>query len=447
MTVKVRFAPSPTGLLHVGNARIALANWLYAKKNNGSFLLRIDDTDRERSKQEYEDGIIRDLKWLGLTWDDFTRQSERQDSYDKAIDFLKESGRLYACYETTEELEFKRKKLASRGKPPIYDQEGLRLTQEQKHAYEAQRRRPHWRLKLLPEAIQWNDLVRGPVHFDGGDLSDPVLIREDGMPLYTITSVVDDVELGVRHIIRGEDHVSNTAVQLQLIDALGADSKEFTFAHISLLTGKSGEGLSKRFASLSLYAQAQDGIEPMAVNSLLASLGTSEAVEPHQTLTELIEQFSFSKYSRSAPKFDAEELRKLSAKIVHGKPYSVVKGELEALGVGHIDEAFWNVVRPNLATVSEIKEWWEVCRGDVTPVIQDASFIQQALDVLPDSEWGPDTMKTWVGAVREKTGRKGKELFMPLRLALTGQEHGPELGALLPLIGREKVIERLNYRS
>ena len=443
MTVKVRFAPSPTGLLHVGNARIALANWLYAKKHGGVFLLRIDDTDRERSKIEYEDGIKRDLTWLGITWDEFDRQSERQLSYDAAIEGLKKSGRLYACYETPEELEFKRKKLAARGKPPIYDQEGFSLNEEQKKAYEAEGRTPHWRFKLVPEDIHWTDLVRGPVHFKGADLSDPVLIREDGLPLYTITSVVDDIELGVRHIVRGEDHVSNTAVQLQLIDALGANSSEFTFAHISLMTGKLGEGLSKRFASLSLHAQAESGIEPMAVNSLLASLGTSDPVEPHQSLQELVTQFSFSKYSRSTPKFDEEELQKLSAKIVHTKSFSSVKNQLQDLGLSHVDEAFWHVVRPNLSSVKEIKEWWDICRGNVQPVIQDPNFIRDVVDVMPAGVWGADTMKEWVGAIKEKTGRKGKELFMPLRLALTGQEYGPEMGALLPLIGPDKTRERL----
>lgn len=446
MTLKVRFAPSPTGHLHVGNARIALANWLYAHKNGGKFLLRIDDTDLARSKQEYEDGIIRDLTWLGLTWDEFARQSERTPSHTRAIAHLKDMGRLYPCYETPEELEFKRRRLMARGLPPVYDREALTLTDAQRADYEAQGRQPHWRFKLVSGDIAWDDLIRGPVRYAADHLSDPVLIRADGMALYTITSVVDDMELDVHTIIRGEDHVTNTAVQIQLIEALAdlfpGRSHQFTFAHIPLLVGKTGEGLSKRFDSLSLHSLREMGIEPMAINSLLFALGSRDNIEPHTHLSDLVAQFSFEKYSRATPKFDEDELKKLSEKVVHALSFDQVQERLTARH-SPVTRDFWESLKGNLTTVEDIDTLWDLCHGTVQGTVTDEAFMNQAIAALPPEPWDTTTMRTWADALKQQTGRKGKDLFMPLRLGLTGQEHGPDMNTLLPLIGRERAVKRL----
>jgi glutamyl-tRNA synthetase len=442
MSVKVRFAPSPTGMMHVGNARTALITWLFARRQGGHYLLRIDDTDQERSKQEYEDAIEDGLRWLGLTWDHKDNQKFRSAIYDEKIEALKKAGRIYACYETPEELSLKRKTQLSIGKPPIYDRASLSLTAEQKAKYESEGRKPHWRFLLQPKPIEWDDLIRGPVKFDGADLSDPVVIREDGSPLYHLCSVIDDVDFGITHIVRGEDHVSNTATHVQMFEALGAKPPEF--AHLPLISDSEGGKLSKRLGSISLRDLREDvGLEPMAVASLMARLGTSDPIEPYTTLEPLIESFDFSKFSRGTPKFDSDELLRLNAKILHEMPFAAVKDKLAALGLSEIDEAFWLTVRPNLEKLGDIREWWQVAKGPVSSVIEDPAFIAEAATLLPPAPWDKGTWTVWTNAVKDKTGRKGKQLYMPLRQALTGMDHGPELGDLLVLIGPEKTRERL----
>lgn len=442
MSVAVRFAPSPTGLLHVGNVRLALVNWLFARKHGGTFMLRMDDTDEERSKPEYAAGIEADLTWLGLDWDRFARESDRYARYDEAAAALKAAGRLYPCYETAEELSLKRASLLSQGKPPIYDRSALRLGDGDRARLEGEGRKAHWRFKLEHAAVEWTDLVRGPVHFEGAALSDPVLIREDGRPLYTLTSVVDDADFAVTHVIRGEDHVANTAVQIQIWQALGAAVP--AFAHLPLLTDAGGQGLSKRLGSLSVTSLRQDeGIEPMALASLLAKLGTSDAIEPRLALAELVDEFAMEKVSRATPKFDLEELKRLNARLLHATPFDAVRARLEAMGFHGVDAAFWEAVRANLDTLGGVAEWWDVTHAPVAPVIADPAFAAAAAAVLPDEPWDAATWGAWTGAVKRATGRKGKELFLPLRLALTGRDHGPELKNLLPLIGRGRAMRRL----
>ncbi|MCB1531535.1 MAG: glutamate--tRNA ligase [Alphaproteobacteria bacterium] len=446
MSVRVRFAPSPTGFLHIGNARTALLTWLFARKNSGHFLLRIDDTDRERSRDECEQDIMDSLTWLGLNWDDKANQKDRMDFYNKRITQLKADGRLYPCYETPEELSLKRKSQLSRGKPPIYDRAALDLTDAQKAKYEAEGRQPHWRFKLLDEPIEWDDLIRGPVSFKGSDLSDPVVLREDGTPLYHLCSVIDDIDFGITHVIRGEDHVSNTATHVQMFKAMGATPPEFV--HMSLISDAEGGKLSKRLGSLSMRDLREDeGLEPMSIISLLARLGTSDPIEAFRAIDPIIESFDFSKFSRGTPKFDPEELVRLNAKILHETGYEDIKPRLDEIGADDVDETFWNAVRPNLEKLSDIKDWWHVAKGPVEPVIEDADFIAQAAALLPPAPWDENTWSTWANKVKDETGRKGKQLFMPLRQALTGMEHGPELSDLLVLIGPEKAQERLSFKK
>ncbi len=442
MTVKVRFAPSPTGMMHVGNARTAVITWLHARSAGGHFLLRIDDTDIERSKQEYENAIEESLTWLGLNWDEKANQKNRMDVYAAKIQDLKDKGELYPCYETPEELSLKRKSQLSRGQPPIYDREGLSLTDEQKQTYEDKGRKPHWRFRLKDEPIEWDDLIRGPVKFNGADLSDPVVLREDGTPLYHLCSVIDDVEFGITHVVRGEDHVSNTATHVQMFKALGAKPPEF--AHLPLISDTEGGKLSKRLGALSIIdLRDNDGLEPMAINSLMARLGTSAPIEPFTSLKPLIGSFDFSKFSRGTPKFDQTELLRLNAKILHETSLDEISDKLNAMGLSDIDERFWNVARANIQKLEDIKDWWHVANGPVEPVIEDSDYIAEAAALLPSAPWSEDTWNAWTSAVKDKTGRKGKELFMPLRQALTGMSHGPEMPKMLLLIGPEKSQERL----
>lgn len=442
MTVKVRFAPSPTGRLHVGNIRVALINWLFARKGNGSFVLRMDDTDEERSTAAFAAGIEEDLRWLGLEWDAFLRQSDRYDRYAAAAETLKASGRLYPCYETPQELEVKRKIQLSRRKPPVYDRAALDLSDADRARYEAEGRKPHWRFKLdQATRVAWHDLVRGETGVEMDSLSDPVLIRADGTYLYTLPSVVDDMETGITHVLRGEDHVTNTAAQIQIFAALGGKAPEF--AHFSLLTGASGEGLSKREGALSVAEMRDHGIEAMAILSLLARLGTADPVEPRISHGELVEGFAIDRFGRAAAKFDPQELHALNAKILHALPYDAVADRLAALGLGHAGAEFWHAVRPNIGRLAEAADWWRVVEGPVTPVVGDPSFIAEAARLLPPAPWDGGTWRTWTDAVKNATGAKGKALFMPLRLALTGLDHGPDLGELLPLIGPERAQARL----
>ncbi|MBT3238217.1 MAG: glutamate--tRNA ligase [Rhodospirillaceae bacterium] len=441
MTI-VRFAPSPTGHLHVGNARMALVNWLHAKSKGGTFILRLDDTDATRSTTEFADSIEADLRWLGLQWDAIERQSERMDNYRKAFDALLEMGRVYPCYETPEELEYKRKRQLSRGKPPIYDRGALDLGDDERAAFDSEGRPPHWRFKLDHTSIDWTDLVRGDVHFDGVNLSDPVLVRGDGTYLYMLPSAVDDIDMGITDVIRGEDHVANTAVQMQIFAALGAAAP--TFAHTPLLTGMDGKGLSKRLGSLTVSSMREDGIEAMAMNSYLAHVGTSDDVDVRPDLGELASDFDISHTGRGTPKFDAERLHALNAQTLHAMDFNTVSARIADLGAEFADDAFWQAVRPNLERLSDVMVWHDVCFGSVDPVIEIADFIAAATEVLPPEPWDEGTWKTWTGDVKEATGAKGKELFKPLRLAITGLDHGPELKALLPIIGRERILKRLN---
>lgn len=438
----VRFAPSPTGFLHIGNARPALLNALFARREGGRFLLRLDDTDRERSTQEFATAVTEDLGWLGIEPDLFFRQSDRGALYDAAAERLKAQGRLYPCYETQEELERRRKRQLGRGLPPIYDRAALSLTEADRAALEAEGRRPHWRFKLDHRVVAWHDLVRGESHVDCASLSDPVLVRADGSYLYTLPSVVDDAETGVTHVIRGEDHVTNTGVQVQLFEALGAAIP--AFGHHNLLTTAEGEGLSKRLGHLSLRSLRAAGYEPASVRSLAVLTGSAEAVRPVASLDELASLVDLAHLSRAPARFDPAELDGINARLVHEMPFAEVADRLAGLGIPQDDaEAFWLAVRANLGRVTEAAQWWRVVAGPVTPVVTEPDFIATAASLLPEEPFGPGTWKAWTDAVKARTGAKGRALFMPLRLALTGLDHGPDLSALLPLIGRERAARRL----
>lgn len=437
-----RFAPSPTGELHLGNARIALVNWLFAKAEGGCFLLRMDDTDVARSTPEYAAGIERDLRWLGLDWDIFARQSERLALYTTALERLKASGRAYPCYETPEELERMRSRARLRKLPPIYDRSALKLDLAARARLEAEGRRPHWRFKLTGDTVTWDDAVHGSVSIATGTISDPVLMREDGTFLYVLTSSVDDGEMGVTSVIRGDDHLTNTAAQIEIIEALGHPVP--AFGHLPLLLAVDGGPLSKREGAQSLAAMRESGIEPMAINALLATLGTSGAVQPAQTLAELVSRFDLTKFSKASPRLDPKELQALNGKILHGMPFADAKRRLAALGLADADERFWLAVRGNIERIEEARAWWTVCRGALAPVVEDAAFSSAARDLLPAEPWTEETWPAWTNAVRAATGRSGKALFHPLRLALTGREHGPEMKNLLPLIGRERASARLS---
>jgi glutamyl-tRNA synthetase len=453
MSVTVRFAPSPTGRLHVGNVRTALLNWLFARQSGGAFWLRLDDTDTQRSTEEFAEGIRRDLDWLGLPWAREERQSLRTDRYLAAAELLKSRGRLYACYESEDELDRKRKRQLARGLPPIYDRAALKLSAAERSALEAEGRKPHWRFRLanseddlapLPTIVSWNDLIRGDQTVDVGSLSDPVVIRADGSFLYTFTSVVDDAEFGVTHVIRGEDHVTNTGVQIQLFEAL--DKEPPAFGHHSLLIGADGHALSKRLGALSIESLREAGIEPLALASYTALIGTSDPIEPQPSLDELAGRFAFSKISTGPARFDPEELKALNARLLHTTPYEAVAGRLERLGVGG-GAAFWNAVRGNLSVLEDATAWWQVIGGETAPQIEDRDLTDKAAALLPAEPWDDTTWDTWVAALKTATGRKGRALFHPLRLALTGREDGPELKLLLPLIGRAKTEARLLGRA
>ena len=438
----VRFAPSPTGYLHIGNARPALLNALFARRTGGRFLLRLDDTDAERSTEVFAAAIEEDLAWLGIVPDLFARQSARTAQHDAAADRLRAAGRLYPCYETQEELERRRKRQLGRGQPPIYDRAALRLTAEERAALEAEGRRPHWRFLLEPRTVTWDDLVRGPAHVDCASLSDPVLIRADGTYLYTLPSVVDDADLGITHVIRGEDHVTNTGVQVQIFEALGAAVP--VFGHHNLLTTADGEGLSKRLGHLSLRGLREAGYEPAAVRSLAVLTGSAESVRAVPDLDTLAGLIDLGEISRAPARFDPSELDGLNARLVHAMPYAEVADRLAALGIPADDaEAFWLAVRANLDRVPEAAAWWRVTTGPVEPVITEPAVIAAARDSLPPEPFGPETWKAWTAEIKARTGAKGRGLFMPLRLALTGLEHGPDLSGLLPLIGRDRAARRL----
>lgn len=437
----VRFAPSPTGRLHLGNAFIALVNSLFARKSGGRFLLRLDDTDRERSTSEFAAAIEADLAWLGIRWDDFARQSERLERYDAAIERLKKSGQLYACYETPEELALKRKAQLTAGKPPVYDRAALALSDAEKSALEANGIAPHWRFKLQGDDPAWTDLVQGDSHISIASMSDPVLIRADGVPLYTLASVVDDGEMGVTHIIRGADHLSNTGVQLQLFEALGFPPPGF--AHLPLISDAEGQGLSKRIGSLSLHSLRGSGLEPLAIASLLLRLGQGEPPEICADWQALVDAFDLAKFGHATPRLSEDDLLAMNARLLHALPYEAVADRLPE----GADAALWEAVKGNIQRLSEVADWQRIVAGQLeTMAPADAELLDEAANLLPPEPWDASTWKGWTKSVQEATGRKGKALFLPLRLALTGREHGPELANLLPLIGRKRVLERLCRR-
>lgn len=446
MTPTVRFAPSPTGRLHLGNARLAVINWLFARALGGAFILRIDDTDVERSTAAFGQAILDDLTWLGLAWDRLERQSDRLERYRVAFARLRDEGRVYACYETEDELAAMRAALRARGRPPVYDRAGLRLGDADRLRLEAEGRRPHWRFVNEAGAVAWDDIVRGPQRIEAGMLSDPVVVREDGQPTYTLASIVDDLELDVSHVIRGEDHVTNTAVQLQIAEALGAARGRFAFAHLPLLVDRDGGKLSKRDAALSLDALRGDGIEPMAIVSLLARLGTSAPVEPCMSLDDAARGFDLGAFGRAPVRFDPAELAALNHRIVAALPFAAVAGRLGALGIGG-GVAFWDAVRANCARVADAAGWWRIVAEPLSPAIEDGELLAPAAGLLPPEPWDDGTWTTWTGALGAATGRKGRALFRPLRRALTGLDHGPEMRYLLPLIGRSRALARLEGRT
>jgi glutamyl-tRNA synthetase len=439
----VRFAPSPTGNLHVGNVRTALINWLFAKGQGGTFILRIDDTDLERSTKAYEDGIRRDLSWLGLDWDDTFKQSERFAQYDAAADQLKGMGLLYPCYETADELDKQRKLQRAKGKPPIYNRAALDLSDAQKADFEAEGRTPHWRFKLSGGRVEWTDHVRGDQSIDTSSLSDPVLIRADGSYLYTLPSCVDDIEYGITHVVRGEDHVTNSGAQIEIFKALGGAAPDM--AHTPLLVGADGSSLSKRLGSLGMGTLRERGIEPLAICSLLGKLGTSDNVEIRESLTQLAEEFAFSKIGRSPARFDEDELSGLNASLTHAMAFEDVRERLAAVDEKAANEAFWLLVRENCQVVEDAARFVPVAFGDIEPLIddEDKDFIAAAGKLLPEGEMTAETWGALTGALKAETGRKGKGLFMPLRKALTGMERGPSVGEMLVLMGRERAAKRL----
>jgi len=432
--ITTRFAPSPTGYIHIGNLRTALMNYAIARKSGGTFILRLDDTDPERSKQEYADAIQVDLEWLGLTWDRIERQSARLDRYHAAADTLRAGGRFYEGFETPVELDLKRKKQLNMGKPPVYDRAALALSDDEKARLRSERS-PHWRFLLDQQRINWTDGILGDISIDAASVSDPVLIRGDGQVLYTLASVVDDTDMGVTHVVRGSDHVTNTATQIQIMAALGFDHP--AFAHHSLLTGPGGEALSKRLGVLSLRDLRAAGVEPMALLSLMARLGSSQPVEVRTSLDELTEGFDLSQFGSAPTKFDAEDLKPLTARAISAMPFDRVAGEISALGVpDSIAPQFWALVKDNISIRAEMAGWWALLQGGATPEVaeDDRTFVTQAFALLPPLPYGADTWSEWTNAVKQATGRKGKGLFMPLRLAVTGRARGPEMADLMPLL-------------
>lgn len=441
MTV-VRFAPSPTGRIHLGNARPALLNWYYAKANAGKYVLRFDDTDTARSTRAFADGIETDLAWLGIKPDVVYRQSERFDRYDAARDKLIADGRLYPCYETADELSRRRARARALGRPPIYDRSALSLTPEDIAEFEAEGRTPHWRFKLSSEPVHFTDHIKGEQTVNLASMSDPVLIRGDGTYLYTLPSVVDDIEMGITHVIRGEDHVSNSGVQIDIFEALGASRPEF--AHHNLLTDETGQGLSKRLGSLSLSDLRAQGYEAMAVATMASITGTSLPIEPYASLEEIAGKLTFSAISHGPARFSESELDALNARIVHTMSYETAQPRLAKLGLDRPE--LWMALRENLAKFDDIVSWAALVDGPIEPIIEaeDRDFIAQAAALLPDEPWDESTWGAWTKAVKEATGRKGRSLFHPLRTALTGRDDGPELKTLLPLLGRKACLDRLS---
>ncbi len=435
MTTVTRFAPSPTGYIHIGNLRTALMNYLIARKSGGQFILRLDDTDQERSKQEYSDGIMTDLDWLGLHWDRIEKQSLRMERYRSVADDLRASGRFYECFESPVELDLKRKKQLNMGKPPVYDRSSLRLTEAERDKARAEGRDGYWRFLLNQNRIEWTDGILGPISIDAASVSDPVLIRADGQVLYTFASSVDDVDMGVTSIVRGADHVTNTATQIQIMEAMGGTPP--AFAHHSLLTGPGGEALSKRLGTLSLRDLRAQGVAPMALLSLMARLGSSRPVELYSNLDELAAGFDLDAFGSAPTKFDADDLFPLTRTYLQRQPFDVVASEIAALGVPEdVAPAFWDVLRENITVMADLKEWWAILSEGAVPLVadEDTGFVAEAMALLPPMPFNAATWAEWTAAVKQATGRKGAALFKPLRRALTGRDTGPEMAHFMPLM-------------
>ena len=439
--VKVRFAPSPTGHLHIGNFRTALVNFLFARKEKGHFMLRIDDTDHERSTLEFEKAIIEDLSWMNLNWDSLEKQSTRLKRYDEALETLLDKKRAYACYETADELSLKRKVQLSSGKPPVYDRSSLRLSDSEIADLKSKGKKPHYRFLLDHSEVTWNDLVKGQGKYHMSSLSDPVILREDGRVIYTLASVVDDIDFEITHILRGEDHMTNSAAQIQLFEALGSIAPNL--GHLSLLTDISGAGLSKRLGSLSLKDLRNEGIHPMAISSLLSKVGTSDPVEIKKEIETIILYFDINKFGKSKSKFDKNELSILNSKIYQLIDFEEINEDLNKMNIS-ITKEFWNLIRGNIALLKNVKDWWDICFGTIDTIIENQDFLDLALEVLPIDQFNETTWSTWTKKISQETGKKGKELYMPLRLCLTGQNKGPEMADLILMMGRDKVIKRLS---
>ena len=440
---KVRFAPSPTGYLHIGNFRTALINFLFAKNKNGHFMLRIDDTDDERSLKKYEDAIKEDLSWVGINWDSLEKQSSRLSYYDQALQKLLDKKRAYPCFETAEELSLKRKKQLSSGKPPIYDRSALNLSDSDIADFKAKGRSPHYRFLLDHKDVNWNDLVKGASQYNMSNLSDPVIIREDGRVIYTLASVVDDIDFEVTDILRGEDHMTNSAAQIQLFEAL--ESSPPNLGHLSLLTDISGAGLSKRLGSISLRDLKDEGFQPMAISSLLSKVGTSDAVEIFRDINQIISDFDISKFGKSKPKFDKNELRGLNSKFFKMLDFSDISNQLKNFNF-KISSDFWELVKGNIENLEELELWWNIIYGNIEPKYNDENFLNTALETLPEGNFDKNTWTNWTSILMKETGRKGKELYNPIRMCLTGRNKGPEMATLVFLMGKEKVLERLTNK-
>ena len=439
MLTVTRFAPSPTGLLHLGNIRTALINWLYAKNSGGKFILRIDDTDQERSKEEYISQIKYDLEWLGIDFDETFNQSSRFERYREEFEKLKSAGRIYACYETPDELERKRKLQMAAGGKQVYDRSALELSDQQKKDYELEGRKPHWRFLLQTERMRWNDLLKGEIDIDLTSLSDPVLFREDGVPLYTFCSAVDDIDFNITNVIRGDDHTSNTAVQIEIINAL--DKNKISFAHHALLKASSGDKLSKRDNVISIDSFREENIEPISILSLLSTIGTSKSIELKDSIQQIIDEFRLDTISTSPGRIETDVLKALNKKQVQKFEYDEVKTRLDKID-NNIDQKFWNTIKGNLDTVEDVAAWTDVVFKNNSFETEDKDYINLALELMPDEPWDDQTWTVWTNDIKERTGRKGRELFLPLRLAFTGLTHGPEMKLLIQLIGRSKILER-----
>jgi glutamyl-tRNA synthetase len=441
-----RFAPSPTGFLHVGNIRAAIINFLYAKKTGGKFLLRLDDTDIQRTKDEYRQIILKDMSWLGLEYDTLYKQSERLELYENAKRQLIKSGKLYECYESDTDLNMQRKSQIASGIPPIYNRASLNLTNEQKENYQKQGIKPYYRFLLEDKEVSWKDKIKGDITYKGRSFSDPVLIRDNGVPTYTFCSVVDDIDLKITDIIRGEDHITNTAIQIQIFEALG--SKAPNFSHLALIKARESK-ISKREGGFDIKSLREEGFEPLSIINLLAQIGTSGNINIYDNIKKLVTDFSLKRFSKSSTNYDLGELNIINQKLLRVLPFDKVKNKLENSGIcgdKNYLENFWNATRPNLNFLYENKEWWKICTKEqyFTPKPEDKEFLKLSKEVLPEDITKEDSWQNWLGAIKEKSDRKGKELFLPLRFALTGKTHGPEMKNLLPLISRKEVLSRLD---